>query len=142
MNVRPCAIIIQDNKLLVLKYNYNGNTVYGLPGGNPDPGETLGQTLIRELREELSIDISVSQMALTGEVIREGQAILHCAFLCKIISGEPSANPMQTTSLCCEWLDISNIDQVNMYPNLGKYIQKLSFENTHVYIGKIKQQWF
>jgi 8-oxo-dGTP diphosphatase len=142
MNVRPCVIIIQDNKILVLKYNYNGTTVYGLPGGNPDPGETLKETLVRELREELCIEISVKQIALAGEVIRDGKATLHCAFLCYIDSGEPKANPEQTSSLGCEWLDISTIDCINIYPNVGKYIQKLALENLPVYISKINQQWY
>ena len=39
MKTRPSAIILADNKLLTLKYNYHGNLLYAIPGGNLEFGE-------------------------------------------------------------------------------------------------------
>ena len=69
MKVRPSVAIIENEKVLLMRYRYGETDVYNLPGGNVDAGETLEQTLVRELQEELGIQISVGEMLLAGEVI-------------------------------------------------------------------------
>ena len=48
-------IEIQDIRILSTR-SY-GKDVYYIPGGKREPGETDAQTLIREIKEELSIDL-------------------------------------------------------------------------------------
>lgn len=48
-------VVIKNNQLL-LAYSSNKNAWY-LPGGKIDKGETAKEALIREVREELSIDL-------------------------------------------------------------------------------------
>lgn len=54
--VRVSGIIIINNKLLVDKYNA---TKYCLPGGYVELGETTEEGLIREIKEEVNIDINI-----------------------------------------------------------------------------------
>jgi 8-oxo-dGTP diphosphatase len=56
MKVRPAALIIRDQHLLVMRYRYGTSDVFMLPGGNQDPGETLSDTIKREIQEELTLD--------------------------------------------------------------------------------------
>ena len=49
-------IVVRENKLL-LAYSNNKNAWY-LPGGKVDKGETSLQSLIREIREELNIELT------------------------------------------------------------------------------------
>jgi len=58
------AVIINNKKLLVLKFSnfYNHSEVnkkYVLPGGRPNNGETLTNALIREVNEEIGLNIKV-----------------------------------------------------------------------------------
>jgi len=48
-------IYIKDRKILVLRSK--GKDKFFVPGGKREPGETDEQTLIRECKEEISIDI-------------------------------------------------------------------------------------
>ena len=48
-------VAIRDRKLL-LAYSNNKRAFY-LPGGKTDPGETTRAALVREVREELNLDI-------------------------------------------------------------------------------------
>lgn len=55
MKVRPSIAIVENNNLLLMLYKYSNTDVYNLPGGNVDKGETLSETVVRELMEELGI---------------------------------------------------------------------------------------
>ncbi|SKC16866.1 NUDIX domain-containing protein [Dyadobacter psychrophilus] len=124
MNVRPSAIILQDERVLTLRYCYGDQEVYALPGGNPDPGECLSQALARELHEELGVQAEVSKMALCGEVIwpEVKKETLHIVFLAAITEGVPALNPVHTSALEMVWLPVAELGTKLLYPNVGGHI--------------------
>lgn len=68
--VRPSArgIIIRDGKVAMVhstKYNY-----YKFPGGGIEAGETMEQTLIREVREETGLQVLAHTIREYGNVHR------------------------------------------------------------------------
>ncbi len=63
--VAACALVDADGRVL-LAQRPQGKSMAGLwefPGGKVDPGETPEQSLIRELREELAIDVKEACLA-------------------------------------------------------------------------------
>lgn len=52
------AIIIHDGKLVVMKRNKFGDEYYTLVGGAIDMGETAEQALVREIREETTLNVT------------------------------------------------------------------------------------
>lgn len=56
--------IIRDNRLLVLEES--DNELYLMPGGRPEAGESGEQTLRRELKEELGIDLDTGSLCYLG----------------------------------------------------------------------------
>ena len=63
--VAACALIDTDNRVLLAR-RPEGKKMAGLwefPGGKLNPGETPEQALIRELKEELGIDVSQACLA-------------------------------------------------------------------------------
>lgn len=145
INVRPAILIIENQKILTMQYNYGGQEVYNLPGGNLELGEHLSDALAREMQEELGIEVSVGEMILVGEIYFEARKkhTLHLLFEGKITSGIPTLNPKETSALAIKWLNINDLDKINLYPNLSKQIQDYLAEKlSNKYIGKIDQQWF
>lgn len=145
INIRPAILIIENQRVLTMQYNYGGEEVYNLPGGNLELGEYLSDALAREMQEELEIEVSVGEMILVGEVYFEERKkhTLHLLFEGKITAGIPTLNPKETSALAIKWLAINDLEKVNLYPNLSKQIQDyLAGKLNNKYIGKVDQQWF
>ena len=145
MKVRPSIAIVENNHLLLMQYRYGNTDVYNLPGGNVDKGETLTETVVRELMEELGIEVEVETMILSGDVIMpEGKEdVLHCVFEGKILSGKPVLNPKQTSALAVTWMPLVDLHELEMYPNVGAELQRFYLKGRGIdYMGKIGQRWF
>jgi 8-oxo-dGTP diphosphatase len=145
MKVRPSIAIVENNHLLLMQYCYGNTDVYNLPGGNVDKGETLTETVVRELMEELGIEVEVGEMILSGDVIMpEGKEdVLHCVFEGKIITGKPLLNPKETSALAVVWMPLVDLHELEMYPNVGAELQLFYLKGRGInYMGKIGQKWF
>ena len=142
MKIRPSVAIIEKNHLLVMRYHYSGQDVYQLPGGNVEGIDTLEETIVRELQEELLVEIEVGPLLLCGQTINiaKHQSILHTVFSGKIIKGKPALNSEHTSALEVLWLPLDLLDKINMYPNAGKFLKINPV--TCQYVGVIEQNWF
>ena len=54
---RASAVIIKDNKILLMKRVKPNLEYFVFPGGGVEKNESLDDTLKREVKEELSLDI-------------------------------------------------------------------------------------
>ena len=60
-----------DNKILLIKRNTHPFIgFWALPGGRMDPGETIDQTVIREVKEETGLDVKIARVV--GEYVEKG----------------------------------------------------------------------
>ncbi|MDR3456197.1 MAG: 8-oxo-dGTP diphosphatase MutT [Verrucomicrobiae bacterium] len=87
------ALIFHGGKLLITQ-RQAGSHLGGLwefPGGKREAGETFEACLVREIREELGVEIAVGELF---EEVRHDypEKSVHLKFfLCKLIAGEPQA---------------------------------------------------
>jgi 8-oxo-dGTP diphosphatase len=149
MKVRPSALITRQHnnqpEVLLMHYRYGEADVLALPGGNPDRGETLTETVVRELQEELCVTVTVGDMVMAGEMLLSERAddVLHIVFTAHDVQGDPVLNPDETTALSVEWVPISSLDTLNLYPNVGEAIQQwFEAKGGLGYIGRIQQRYF
>jgi 8-oxo-dGTP diphosphatase len=145
MKIRPAILIIEDQKVLTMQYNYGGQDVYNLPGGNLELGEHLSDALAREMVEEMGIKVAVGEMIMVGEVYFEAQKkqTFHFIFEGKITEGTPTLNPKETSAIAIKWLSVNELDNINLYPNVAQQLQQyLSSTLDNKYIGSIEQRWF
>ncbi|NBA87392.1 NUDIX domain-containing protein [Emticicia sp. CRIBPO] len=143
MNIRPALVLLKEGKILTMRYRYGERDVYNLPGGNVDFGEGLKDTLIRELVEELNLEVSVGDLLFVAEVHLKEKQTLHCVFKGEVLSGEPVLNPEQTTAHEVCWLEPENLVETNLYPSVGEALKNaLEGEQINWFLGKIDQKWF
>ncbi|MET0786599.1 MAG: NUDIX domain-containing protein [Paenisporosarcina sp.] len=83
MRIRSGAIIELDGKFALIKRVRNNHEYYVFPGGGMEAGETPEVAAIREIKEELGIDIEI-EMLLTTISFNNG---LQYYFQAKYIKG-------------------------------------------------------
>lgn len=59
IRVRACALIIEDNYILLVEFNDEKGFHYNLPVGGTEPGESIIEAVKREAREEANADVDV-----------------------------------------------------------------------------------
>ena len=67
IRVSASAAIIRAGQLLLVEFDDESGLHYNLPGGGADPGETLEETVKREVFEETSAEITIGRLLLVRE---------------------------------------------------------------------------
>jgi len=114
--VAACALIDGDNRVL-LSRRPEGKTMAGLwefPGGKLAPGETPEAALIRELREELGIDVAAACLAPLAFASHayERFHLLMPLYLCRRWRGTPSSREGQSLA----WVRPEKLSEYRMPP--------------------------
>jgi mutator protein MutT len=97
------ALIFRDGKLLITQ-RYAKSHLGGLwefPGGKREPGETFEQCLVREIREELGVEISVGELFEEIHHTYPEKSVRLKFFTCRLMSGEP--RPLDCAAV--KWID-------------------------------------
>ena len=100
MRVSARAIIIEDGKLLAFErrrqQKYGSEAYYlSIPGGTLEEGERPEDAVIRELQEELLIDVHPEKMVahLKVRATEWFHTEEHFFYMCTRVKGEPRFNP-------------------------------------------------
>lgn len=84
-----CGILQKEGKVLIAKRAKGVDEgIWEFPGGKVETNETNEQAIVRELKEELDVDVNVIKYVCSIDDIREN-LILHVhAYLCELVSGD------------------------------------------------------
>ena len=107
------AIIHKDNKILATKRGY-GEFInqWEFPGGKIEENETKEDALIREIKEELNVDIKITNFALDLEYQYPTFYLKMSCYDCIIKSGTPKLLEHNDA----RWLSKDELDDVNWIP--------------------------
>lgn len=90
--VEGSVAVLERDGAVLLTLRPRGTHLAGyweFPGGRVEPGESPEACLVREVREELGVDVRVGErLMLLDHAYPEKRVRLHC-FRCDIVSGEP-----------------------------------------------------
>ena len=133
IRVRPTALIIRDEQILMIEYKDEDGTHYNLPGGGAEPGETIIEGVKREVFEETMADVDVGQIAFVYECAPHRQSgdypntshSLNLIFECTLKEGSIPRQPdiIDGIQSDVKWISLKDLDSVILYPNIKQIIK-------------------
>lgn len=115
---RVAVLIIDQGKILLFYRFKQGRTYYALPGGHVEAGEALEDTAIREIKEELNLDIELDRKL--WEFTNQGRQEHY--FLAKNFNGEIKLGFPELAKLSPqnvyrpEWVPLANLADIPLLP--------------------------
>jgi len=119
IRIRIAGIYIENGKILLVKHRKNNREYYLLPGGGQHTGEKAPQTLVREWKEELGLDIVPGEFLFLGESIppdiESRKHVYQMVFSVTSISGEIVLHGDEIL-VAHAWVDINLLPNLVLYP--------------------------
>jgi 8-oxo-dGTP diphosphatase len=105
------GIAIRDGALLLVAsvYPSQAQPVWGLPGGRQRTGETLAQTLLREVAEETGMHAAVAEFAYLSESYAGDVHVLNASFEMQVY-GDPRIPERGDHVVAVEWCPLERIE--------------------------------
>jgi mutator protein MutT len=102
------ALIFRSSQLLITRRHASSHLggLWEFPGGKREPGETFEQCLVREIREELGVEIAVGEPFAEIRHTYPEKSVHLKFFVCRLLSGEP--RPLDCAAI--QWVGRFELD--------------------------------
>lgn len=136
-NIRVTGILIEDNKILLVKQKLSDRRNWSLPGGKLEQGETIEHGIIREMKEETGLDVEIIKLLYLCDVSTSDHTLVHITFLLhradgkiKLPTNEFESNPISEV----KFVPVSDLSE---YGFNRKFINlaENNFADTGSYVG-------
>lgn len=126
------AIIVENNRIFAARRaSGEWDSFWEFPGGKIQPGETAEKALVREIREELAVEIEIGALYETVEYDYPTFHLSMKCFLCRIEAG----NPELKVHSAAKWLSQNEIDRVAWLPANKTLVEKIKNDFPEIVSG-------
>lgn len=140
-SVVPSVVaIVQDDQGRVLLIHKTDNDLWALPGGGHEIGESIAETVVREVKEETGYDVEVT--GVTGTYTNPGHVMAYedgevrqqfsIAFVARLVGGEAQTS---SESKGVEWVDPADASSLPMHPSMRMRLEHGIGARVTPYIG-------
>ncbi len=127
MNDRVAAVIIQDEKILLIYRFHEGKEYYVLPGGTMENNEEVEDTLSREVFEEVNLKVAAYRHIGTYKNEyrhpRNDSIYYTDIFLGQVKLGYPELGRLSSKEIYRpEWVDLDKLPKINLVAEQAKQL--------------------
>ena len=118
-----CAVIVNKGRIFACQRGYGEwKDWWEFPGGKIESGESPEEALLREIREELSIDISIDRHLTTVDYDYPDFHLTMHSYLCHL---KDDNQPLLLEHEAARWLEMHELKSVRWLPADDDVIENL-----------------
>jgi len=125
LRLAGCVMLDNQKRLLLLHRNKGGLVQWELPGGKIDEGEDAAATAVREIQEELGVDVVISRELGSAEFEAPDTTCHYSWFLADILSGAmPHIGEPQTFD-DMRYFSVEELSMVHVSSNMANLLKAI-----------------
>lgn len=128
-------LLIEDNRIFLLEKKTDKYHEFGLPGGKLKIGESIKQGIIREVGEEIGIEVLIEDLIFRCVIDRKRPDTqkIHFIFQTEKYKGEPYNRELHK-HISANWYNLNNLP-IKLCPVAKSAIESLQTETNYDEIG-------
>ncbi|HEY9679596.1 MAG TPA: NUDIX hydrolase [Drouetiella sp.] len=138
---RVSVIVIQDEKILLVKHRKGNRHYWVLPGGRLEYGESFFECAVREIREETGLEVEVERFLFLSEAIApDRQHHIVNIYIKANVTGGIMKLGNEPVLAGVDFIPIALLDEVSLFPPIGKVIAESlpsGFRSGVEYLGNL-----
>lgn len=119
-----CVILDDYNRILLIHRNTEKLSQWELPGGKVEKGETAEAAAVREIKEELGVDVMLTKSLGSGEFQTEDKKYRYTWFQAVVTAGEAEVQEPDTFD-DLEYFEIEELLSLALSQNMQVLLEKL-----------------
>lgn len=125
--IRVAALIVDDGKVVLVRHRAGDSVYYLLPGGGVEHRETIEEALLREVREETGLVVSLGPLLFVNDTIDPvgPRHIVNLTFAATRTGGSYTQVPIDRRVEAVELLDVASLATIDFRPPLATAIAAL-----------------
>ncbi len=121
---RISVVVVEDEKILLVKHRKGTRQYWVLPGGRLEFGETFNDCAVRELQEETGLIVEPQKFLFLSEAIAPDRSrhIVNVYLKAKVVGGKLQLGD-EPVLADVDFLPLAQLDQITLFPPIGKIIK-------------------
>ncbi len=149
-NIRNAAraLILKNDKVLMLRKEDSNGARYALPGGGQETGESLQESLQRECIEEIGSEVIVKELLHVADYFKPRNTnpptvrhLVEFLFICEVPDDYQPHNGENPDKHQVEvvWAELEELSRLPIFPkSLVANLLGMQGKSRHVYLGSVK----
>lgn len=120
---RVSVVVIDDNRILLVRHRKGTRQYWVLPGGRLEYGEAFSECAVRELREETGLDVQVERFLFISEAIAPDRSrhIVNIYLKARVVGGTMKVGN-EPVLAGVDFIPLNDLERVTLFPPIGKVI--------------------
>ena len=120
--LRVAGLLVARGKVLLVKHRKRGRSYWVLPGGHVRFGETLADAVVREMKEELALDVTVGPLVVVHDFVHRRTHRVNLVFRVETAAKKFRVS-RQRVLRGARWVNMGGLDGIDFLPPIAKHLR-------------------
>jgi len=125
--IRVAALIEVDGRVVLVRHRSGPAVYHLLPGGGVDYRETLEHAVVREVREETGLEVSLGRLLFASDTIdpKGTRHVVNLTFAAIVTGGHVTNSPQDRAVEAVDLVSPESLAELDLRPPIATAIQRV-----------------